>query len=150
MSKFNTQLTAFNQLYNLPTPTTPSLAGAGFTSRLALLKRLEAFHKIVLDEIDEVFTLMVSINREATEEEILTELADWLGDLQVYCASEMTKFGLDNSKVLDIIMQSNMSKLGADGRPIYDDNGKVLKGPNYWKPEPQIQEYIRAAMGKQS
>ena len=54
----------------------------------------------------------------------------------------MAKFGLDNALVLDIIMQSNMSKLAADGSVIYDDRGKVMKGPNYWKPEPKIKEYI--------
>ena len=42
-------------------------------------------------------------------------------------------------------MDSNQSKLGADGKPIYDANGKFLKGPNYWKPEPRIRELILAA-----
>lgn len=44
--------------------------------------------------------------------------------------------------ILDIIMASNFSKLGADGKPIYDDRGKVLKGPGYWKPEPKISAYL--------
>jgi hypothetical protein len=44
--------------------------------------------------------------------------------------------------VLQIIMDSNASKLGADGKPIYDANGKFLKGPNYWKPEPKIRELL--------
>jgi predicted HAD superfamily Cof-like phosphohydrolase len=65
-------------------------------------------------------------------------LADLLGDIQVYCASEMRKFGLPQDDVLSIIMQSNFSKLGADGKPIYDERGKVQKGPGYWKPEPKI------------
>jgi predicted HAD superfamily Cof-like phosphohydrolase len=46
-------------------------------------------------------------------------------------------------KVLEIIMDSNMSKLGSDGQPIYDSVGKVIKGPNYWKPEPKLQAYIQ-------
>ena len=71
-------------------------------------------------------------------------LADLLGDLQVYCASEMTKFGLPLDGVLDVIMQSNFSKLGADGKPIYDERGKVLKGPNYWKPEPKIHQLLQS------
>jgi predicted HAD superfamily Cof-like phosphohydrolase len=45
---------------------------------------------------------------------------------------------------LGIIMASNMSKLGPDGKPIYDERGKVLKGPNYWKPEPMIKRMILA------
>lgn len=39
-------------------------------------------------------------------------------------------------------MDSNASKLGADGKPIYDANGKFLKGPNYWKPEGKIREML--------
>jgi predicted HAD superfamily Cof-like phosphohydrolase len=100
---------------------------------------------ILLEELDEVHELQVSINRGASEIDILTELADWLGDLQVYCASEMAKFGLDNETVLAIIMESNMSKLGEDGKPIYDDRGKVMKGPKYWKPEPVLKSYIEVA-----
>jgi predicted HAD superfamily Cof-like phosphohydrolase len=71
-------------------------------------------------------------------------LADLLGDIQVYCASEMAKFGLPLDEVLAIIMRSNFSKLGADGKPIYDERGKVQKGPNYWKwkPEPKIKELL--------
>lgn len=41
-------------------------------------------------------------------------------------------------------MDSNESKLGADGNPIYDANGKFLKGPNYWKPEPRIKALLEA------
>jgi len=39
-------------------------------------------------------------------------------------------------------MESNMSKLGPDGKPIYDERGKVMKGPGYYKPEPAIKSYI--------
>ena len=41
-------------------------------------------------------------------------------------------------------MASNMSKLGEDGKPIYDERGKVMKGPGYWQPEPMIERMIRA------
>jgi len=41
-----------------------------------------------------------------------------------------------------LIMDSNESKLGADGKPIYDANGKFLKGPNYWRPEPRIKALL--------
>lgn len=68
----------------------------------------------------------------------LTDLADLLGDIIVYCASEMVRYGIPIQDTLRIIMDSNFSKLGADGLPIYDDKGKVMKGPNYWKPEPKI------------
>jgi predicted HAD superfamily Cof-like phosphohydrolase len=71
-------------------------------------------------------------------------LADLLGDLIVYCASEARRWGIPLEPVLNTIMESNFSKLGADGQPLYDERGKVLKGPNYWKPEPKIEELLKA------
>ena len=68
--------------------------------------------------------------------------APLLGDVIVYCRSEALKYGIPLEAVLQIIMDSNASKLGADGKPIYDANGKFLKGPNYWKPEPKIRELL--------
>lgn len=78
--------------------------------------------------------------------DLLTALADLLGDIQVYCASEMAKFGLPLDTVLSIIMQSNFSKMGADGKPIYDEHGKLQKGPAYYKPEPQIRGMLAEAL----
>jgi hypothetical protein len=145
MSKFNEQIKAFNTMYGMPAPQVPVISRVTFPDRLDLLERLAKFKLILLEELDEVHELQVSINRGASEIDILTELADWLGDLQVYCASEMAKFGLDNEAVLSLIMASNMSKLGEDGKPIYDERGKVCKGPGYWKPEPAIKKYIEVA-----
>lgn len=144
-TKFNELIKAFNTMYNLPVPQAPILDTKQFPLPIDLIDRLAKFKLILLEELDEVHDLQVSINRGAKEVDILTELADWLGDLQVYCASEMAKFGLDNEIVLGIIMASNMSKLGEDGKPIYDGRGKVMKGPGYWKPEPRIREYIELA-----
>jgi predicted HAD superfamily Cof-like phosphohydrolase len=66
----------------------------------------------------------------------------------VYCRSEALKYGLPLEDVLNVIMDSNASKLGADGKPIYDENGKFLKGPNYWKPEPKIKTLLLRAEDK--
>ena len=66
-------------------------------------------------------------------------MPDLLGDIMVYCRSEALKYGLPLEEVLDVIMDSNESKLGADGKPIYDANGKFLKGPDYWKAQPKMQ-----------
>lgn len=145
MSQFNTQINAFNKMYGLPTHQVPVVSRIEFPDKKDLLDRLTKFKLIMLEELDEVHDLQVSIDSGATEIDILTELADWLGDLQVYCASEMAKFGLDNDIVLGVIMESNMSKLGPDGKPIYDTRGKVMKGPGYWKPEPTIKKYIEVA-----
>lgn len=134
---FETQIKEFNELYGLPVSYAPCIPMNNFVGRMKELKA------ILIEEVYEVEALIANIEAGRPELELLTELADWLGDLQVYCASEMCKFGLNNNVILSIIMASNMSKLGADGKPIMKD-GKVMKGPDYWKPEPMIAQYIRA------
>ncbi len=132
----------FNQMYKLPVSEKPSLLGA---------ERLENFKKVLLEEVNEVDEIIakykaVESDASLSEEqkvEILTEISDWLGDMVVYIASESAKHGIDLDETLKIIMQSNFSKLGADGKPIYDERGKVLKGPNYWRPEPKLSEHLK-------
>jgi DNA-binding FrmR family transcriptional regulator len=75
---------------------------------------------------------------EEVERQILVMIADWLGDQNVYLRSEALKFGLPHEAVLNVIMGSNFTKLGEDGNPIKDENGKFLKGPNYVAPEGHI------------
>jgi hypothetical protein len=62
----------------------------------------------------------------------------------------MAKFGLPLDETLAIIMQSNFSKMGADGNPIYDEQGKLQKGPLYYKPEPKLRAMLetRLALSK--
>lgn len=139
-TKFDEQIKAFNELYNLPSLDAPDIRMSTFE----LDEYLEKIYSIFKEELDEVEAIRNKISRGAPKIEILTELADWLGDLQVYCASEMRKFGIPASLVLGIIMASNMSKLGEDNKPIYDERGKVMKGPGYWKPEPMIQRALLA------
>ena len=69
-------------------------------------------------------------------------MAKFLSTLIGRCFHEAEHFGFDLYDILEIIMDSNMSKLGEDGNPIYDERGKVMKGPNYWKPEPKIRAYL--------
>ena len=151
-TKFDEQIKAFNRMYGLAcmdVPGVPRLPvyGPNMSPRAQLDEYLERIYSIFKEELDEVDAIRDKVrDPKATMLDILTELADWLGDLQVYCASEMTKFGLPVSEVLDIIMDSNMSKLGPDGKPIHDARGKVLKGPDYWKPEPKIQKLLVAKM----
>jgi hypothetical protein len=143
-TSFDQKIEDFNNMYGLPVNKVPTIL---YGNRDHLAQRLKDFKKILLDEINEVDEIIKLIEFGAGRPtEVLTELADWLGDLQVYCASEMLKFGLDREMVLSIIMASNMSKLNEDGHPIYDCHGKVMKGPNYWKPEPMISRYIEAAI----
>jgi NTP pyrophosphatase (non-canonical NTP hydrolase) len=101
------------------------------------------FKATLLDEVHEIDEI-VELARGGTEPmEIAVAIADLLGDIIVYCRSEALKYGLPLEEVLDVIMDSNESKLGADGKPIYDANGKFLKGPNYWKPEPRIKALLQ-------
>lgn len=66
----------------------------------------------------------------------LVEVADALGDILYILCGTLLKHGLEHKidEVFREIQRSNMSKLGADGKPIYREDGKVMKGPNYFKP----------------
>lgn len=148
-STFTSHVEEFNKLYSLPVnklPTIPFAKSAELGSvKEQLINRLRRFADILTEEVTEVTQIIDKVEAGDSPSEVLTDIADWLGDIQIYCASEMLKFGLDNDMVLDIIMASNMSKLGADGLPVYDARGKVLKGPGYWPPESQILRYIITA-----
>jgi predicted HAD superfamily Cof-like phosphohydrolase len=141
MSAFASDIEKFNGIYKLPVSATPTLEVG-----VPVTERLKAFKSILGEELNEIDDIIDAAEKQAPAIEVLTMLADLLGDIQVYCASEMAKFGLPLDEVLAIIMQSNFSKLGADGKPIYDERGKVQKGPNYWKPEPKIQVCLQAKM----
>lgn len=67
----------------------------------------------------------------------LAEVADALGDILYILCGTLLKHGLGHriDEVFREIQRSNMSKLGADGRPIYREDGKVMKGPDYFKPD---------------
>ena len=73
--------------------------------------------------------------REAVETDDLIELADALGDTVYVCFGAALTHGIDLDKVLAEIQRSNLSKLGIDGKPIYREDGKVLKGPNFFVPD---------------
>ncbi len=137
MGTFSEDIKRFNAMYALPGNEQPTLEVG-----VPAAQRLRAFKSILGEELDEIDDIVAAAENQAPTLEVLTMLADLLGDIQVYCASEMCKFGLPQDEVLSIIMQSNFSKLGADGKPIYDERGKVQKGPGYWKPEPKIQDLL--------
>lgn len=141
MTQFADDIKKFNAMYKLPVSPLPTLAIG-----VDPVERLKQFKNILAEELNEIDDIIKALEeQEANPADILTDLADLLGDVQVYCASEMAKFGLPLDETLGIIMQSNFSKLGADGLPIYDERGKVLKGPNYWKPEPKLFDMLMAA-----
>lgn len=138
MSQFSQALIAFNEMYSLPINSRPTVLG---------VQRLKDLKKILLAEVNEIDEIIEGASIEEcaggwSDLQVLTAMADLMGDLQVYCGSEMAKWGLPLDEVLSIIMESNMSKLGADGKPIVNSQGKVEKGPNYWKPEPRIEALL--------
>ena len=86
------------------------------------------------------FKLMEEENLEylkATKENDLVEIADALGDMLYILCGTIISHGLQNKieEIFQEIQSSNMSKLGENGKPIYREDGKVLKGPNYFKPD---------------
>ena len=73
---------------------------------------------------------------EAAQNNDLVEVADALGDMLYILCGTILSHGMQHkiTEVFNEIQRSNMSKWGADGKPIYREDGKVLKGPNYFKP----------------
>ena len=85
------------------------------------------------------FNLMKEENEEyleAAQNNDIVEVADALGDMLYILCGTILEHGLQHKieEVFDEIQRSNMSKLGEDGKPIYREDGKVMKGPNYFKP----------------
>ena len=73
--------------------------------------------------------------KEAIEKKDIKEVADALTDILYVTYGAGHAFGINLDKCFDEVQNSNMSKLGSDGKPIYNDKGKVMKGPNYFKPD---------------
>ena len=134
---FPERIALMNAMYRLPANNQPRLPDN-------VADRLVRFKATLMDEVHEIDEISAQVAAGADPADILVALADLLGDVIVYCRSEALKYGLPLEEVLDVIMDSNESKLGADSKPIYDANGKFLKGPNYWKPEPRIKTLLQA------
>ncbi len=82
---------------------------------------------LIKEELDEL--------QEAMENNDLLEVADALTDILYVTYGAGHAFGIDLDKCFDEVQNSNMSKLGENGEPIYNESGKVMKGPNYFKPD---------------
>ena len=72
--------------------------------------------------------------KEAMQKKDLLEVADALTDILYVTYGAGHSFGIDLDQCFNEVQNSNMSKLGKDGKPIYNESGKVMKGPNYFKP----------------
>ena len=73
--------------------------------------------------------------KEAMKNKDITEVADALTDILYVTYGAGHAFGINLDKCFEEVQNSNMSKLDSDGKPIYNDKGKVMKGPNYFKPD---------------
>jgi len=132
---FAERIALMNEMYRLPKHSVPTIPEN-------VVDRLGKFKITLRDEVDEIDEIIEAARNGASATDLAVAIADVLGDIIVYCRSEALKYGLPLEEVLTIIMDSNESKLGADGKPIHDENGKFLKGPGYWKPEPKIRELL--------
>ena len=84
-------------------------------------------YSLIQEELDEL--------KQAIENKDLLEVADALTDILYVTYGAGHAFGIDLDKCFEEVQNSNMSKLGNNGKPIYNDAGKVMKGPNFFKPD---------------
>ena len=117
MSNFN-KVGTFMKTFGQEVKTKPSFSSDKINKlRIDLIK----------EELDEL--------QEAMKNNDLLEVADALTDILYVAYGAGHAFGIDLDKCFDEVQNSNMSKLGENGEPIYNDSGKVMKGPNYFKPD---------------
>ena len=79
--------------------------------------------------------------KDAMKKKDLLEVADALTDILYVTYGAGHAFGIDLDKCFEEVQNSNMSKLDENGKPIYNDSGKVMKGPNYFKPD--LSKFVR-------
>ena len=84
-------------------------------------------YELIKEELDEF--------KESLKNKDLLEVADALTDILYVTYGAGHAFGIDLDKCFEEVQQSNMSKLDEKGKPIYNESGKVMKGPNYFKPD---------------
>ena len=84
-------------------------------------------YDLILEELNEL--------KEAIKDKNLKEVADALTDILYVTYGAGHAFGINLDKCFEEVQKSNMSKLGNGGKPIYNEHGKVMKGPNYFKPD---------------
>ena len=89
-------------------------------------KIVQLRHELIEEELEEL--------NQAIKDKDIKEVADALTDILYVAYGAGHAFGVDLDQCFEEVQKSNMSKLGPDGKPIYNENGKVMKGPNYFKP----------------
>jgi len=117
MSNFN-KVKTFMETFGQEVKTKPSFS----TDKINSLR-----YDLIKEELEEL--------KEAMENKDLLEVADALTDILYVTYGAGHAFGIDLDKCFQEVQSSNMSKLGEDGKPMYNESGKVMKGPNYFKPD---------------
>ena len=117
MSNFN-KVKTFMETFSQEVKTSPSFS----TDKINSLR-----YDLIKEELEEL--------KEAMENKDLLEVADALTDIFYVTHGAGHAFGIDLDKCFEEVQSSNMSKLGEDGKPIYNEAGKVMKGPKYFKPD---------------
>ena len=117
MSNFN-KVKTFMETFGQEVKTKPSFS----TDKINSLR-----YDLIKEELEEL--------KEAMENNDLLEVADALTDILYVTYGAGHAFGIDLDKCFAEVQNSNMSKLGEDGKPIYNESGKVMKGPKYFKPD---------------
>ena len=117
MSNFN-KVKTFMETFGQEVKTKPSFS----TDKINSLR-----YDLIKEELEEL--------KEAMENKDLLEVADALTDILYVTYGAGHAFGIDLDKCFEEVQSSNMSKLSEDGKPIYNESGKVMKGPKYFKPD---------------
>ncbi len=95
-------------------------------------KTMQLRYDLIKEELDEL--------KQAMKDKNLKEIADALTDILYVTYGAGFAYGIDLDKCFKEVQRSNMSKLGADGKPIYNEKGKVMKGPSY--SEPNLKQFV--------
>jgi len=90
-------------------------------------KMVQLRYDLIKEELEEF--------NEAIKDKDMTEIADALTDILYVTYGAGHAFGIDLDECFNEVQKSNMSKIGVNGKPIYNESGKVMKGPNYFKPD---------------
>ena len=117
MSNFN-KVKTFMETFGQEVKTKPSFS----SDKINTLR-----YDLIKEELEEL--------KIAMENKDLLEVADALTDILYVTYGAGHAFGIDLDKCFEEVQNSNMSKLGEDGKPIYNESGKVMKGPKYFKPD---------------
>ena len=128
MSKYEDKVEQFSRAMNLP-------VHVPFNADLLTLRK-----RLLQEEINELFieldsALALTQKGESVPQELFENICKETADVQYVLSGLSVSFGIPIEQAFDLTHESNMSKLGPDGKPIYREDGKIMKGPNYHKPD---------------